>query len=605
MISENINIRKMVQFTYFTLILWTIPFSAAAEDFTNALRAYLQHRVEVEKRDPGIVVGIVDEHGSRIVSCGTLDNGTDQQANGDTVFEIGSITKTFTGLLLQEMVERGEMRLDDPVAKYLPNSVKMPIRNGKEITLLQLATHTSGLPTSSVTWIPKRAENPRADYTIERMYSFVSGFKLTRDPGTKYEYSTVGMAALGQAIALKAGTNYESLLVDRICRPLKMDSTRIELTPELKARCATGHNYCGHAVSSSYWGSLIPGAALRSTANDLLKYLSANLALTPSSLTPILGKTHVAHFQAHLDTDTGLDTDIGLAWMITHGQQGTEIVQHGGLTDGFITFVCFDLGRHRGVVVLCNSQDFDVPVIGRLLLESEWQSDRRPNETKISSQVYESYVGQYQRSTNSSSEPGIGIRREGNRLFAKLTGPKSWRGDVLLPPNAAELFPESESRFFERLSGLLITFFRDAKDKATGLTVQHRDRTFSYEKTSNQPPKASEQPKPHFALRLDTKSLDACAGHYEFAPSAAFPTGAKMSIWREGDQLVGQAWGQNTIQGVFDIYSESETNFFIKINGSQLTFLKNDGGLAAAIVHHSYGARFPDCEGKKVAGSAQ
>src|SRR5207253_883000 len=108
-----------------------------------------------------------------------------------------------------------EMKLNDPVAKYLPKSVKMPTRNGKEITLLQLATHTSGLPTTSVTWIPKRADDPRADYTIERMYDFVSGYKLTRDPGTKYEYSTVGIALLGQAIALKAGTNCESLVVDR------------------------------------------------------------------------------------------------------------------------------------------------------------------------------------------------------------------------------------------------------------------------------------------------------------------------------------------------------------------------------------------------------
>ena len=129
------------------------------------------------------------------------------------------------------------------VAKYLPKSVKMPTRNGKEITLLQLATHTSGLPDGPDNLDPKRADNPYADYTVEKMYAFVSGYKLTRDPGTKYEYSTVGMALLGQAIALKAGTNYESLVVDRICRPLKMDSTRITLTPELKSRFAQGHNY--------------------------------------------------------------------------------------------------------------------------------------------------------------------------------------------------------------------------------------------------------------------------------------------------------------------------------------------------------------------------
>ena len=243
----------------FTFLLTAFSLRAAAEEFTDAIHAFLQQRVEVEKRDVGMVIGLVDEHGTRIVSCGKLDNGTDQEVNGDTVFEIGSVTKTFTALLLQDMVERGQMKLDDPVAKYLPKSVRVPIRNGKEITLLQLATHTSGLPTTSVTWTPRRAENPRAEYTIERMYDFISGYQLTRDPGTKYEYSTVGMALLGQAIALKAGTDYESLVVDRICRPLGMDSTRITLTPELKNRFATGHNAFGYAVSSSYWGALTAG----------------------------------------------------------------------------------------------------------------------------------------------------------------------------------------------------------------------------------------------------------------------------------------------------------------------------------------------------------
>ena len=319
-----------------------------------------------------------------------MDNGTDQEINGDTVFELGSVTKTFTALLLQDMVERGRMKLDDPVAKYLPPSVKMPTRNGKEITLLHLATHTSGLPTTSVTWTPKRAENPRAEYTIERMYDFVSGYQLTRDPGTKYEYSTVGMALLGQALALKAGTDYETLVVERICRPLGMDRTRITLTPELKDRFATGHNSFGYAVPGSYWGALTPGAApAPRRPNDLLKYVSAHLGLTPSALTPLMEKTHVAHFHAGRIADTGLDTDtdIGLGWMITRDRQGATIVQHGGLTDGFVTFVCFDLARRRGVVVLSNSLDFDMGTLGRLVLAGEWQSDRRPQRPESTSRL--------------------------------------------------------------------------------------------------------------------------------------------------------------------------------------------------------------------------
>ncbi len=127
------------------------------------------------------------------------------------------------------------------------------------------------------------------------MYAFVSGYQLTCDPGTKYAHGSVGMGLLGQAMALKAGTNYESLLVDRICRPLKMDSTRFTLTPELKSRLATEHNPLGYAVPSMDWGALTPLGGLYSTANDLLKFVSA-FGLTPSSLTPLMEKS-VVNFQ--------------------------------------------------------------------------------------------------------------------------------------------------------------------------------------------------------------------------------------------------------------------------------------------------------------------
>ncbi|HWQ92305.1 MAG TPA: serine hydrolase domain-containing protein, partial [Clostridia bacterium] len=365
------NIQKILRLICFPLIPWLIPLPALAEDLTNAIQAFLQHRVEVEKVCVGMVVGLVDEHGCRIVSYGRLDNGTDQEMDGDTVFAICSVTKTFTGLLLQEMIERGEMKLDDPVAKYLPQSVRMPTRNGKEIYLRQLATHSSGLPKWPDDLNPNRADHPYEDYNAEKFYADLSDYKLTRDPGAKFGYSSVGIGLLGHVIALKAGTNYESLVVDRICQPLKMDSTRTTLTPELKSRNATGHNDLGYAV---YWvpGSLLTDAGpgvwrndpknaepimpfnrdwhdeaivgygeLHSTVNDLLKYVSANLGLMPSSLTPLMEKTHAVHF--HQTRDTGL----GLAWFVTPGLPGTKIISHVGNSLGFSSFLGFDRARQR------------------------------------------------------------------------------------------------------------------------------------------------------------------------------------------------------------------------------------------------------------------
>jgi serine-type D-Ala-D-Ala carboxypeptidase/endopeptidase len=662
--QDRMNIRKNIQLLFIALIFQSIPFPAPAEDFTNAIHAYLQQRVEVEQIHIGIVVGLVDEQGDCIVSCGKLDNGTDREVNGDTVFEIGSITKTFTALLLQDLIERGEMKLDDPVAKHLPASVRMPTRNGREITLVQLATHSSGFPRMPDNFDPKRADNPYADYSLDQLHAFLSNCQLARDPGVEWEYSNLGMGLLGHVITLKAGTNYESLVVDRICRPLQMDSTRITLTPELTARFAQGHNALGYAVPGWDIQTLTGAGALRSTANDLLKYLSAHLGLTPSSLAPLMEKTHVVHYHR---TNW---SEMGLAWFVSRDPPETQIISHGGGTGGFSTYAGFNRARRRGVVILTNSRGIvDIANLGDFLLQSEWSSDRRPTVTTFNARFLDSVAGQYQRAPDlapgvlqvrriflhapkaviyvpaafglalllfllwrapgarrrwiilggavlaggvlaaldahvskrvakARSQPGIGIRHEGDRLFAQATGSSSWPVNVLLPPGTGELLSQSETRFFERLSGEPVTFSRDARGKVTGLTVDHQGKAFAYEKISDQPPKAPEPLKPRVAIRLDPKLLDACVGQYEFAPDKVIPEGAKVTIWREGDQLIWRARGKNATQGDIDLFPESETNFFLKIDGAQLTFLKNGQGEVTAVIHHLAG--IPDHEGKKV-----
>ena len=330
--TNRVKLRQsvtLIRVIFVAVLLVSVSFRAGAEEFTNAIHAFLQHCIETERVNAGIVIGIVDQQGRSIISCGRLDNGTDQEVDGDTVFEIGSITKTFTTLLLQDMVERGEMKLDDPVARYLPDSVSMPFRNGKEISLLQLATHMSGLPREPDNYEISVPDNPCAGYTVEKLYAFLSGYKLSRDPGVKFEYSNPGIAVLAQAIALKAGTNYESLVVNRICQPLKMDSTRITLTPDLKARLAVGHSPLGSTVPSSDFGAFAPVGELRSTANDMLNYLSAGLGLTSSSVAATLQKAQEVRVSNVMP-----DADMGLAWLTSRDPEGTHITWHNGATYG-------------------------------------------------------------------------------------------------------------------------------------------------------------------------------------------------------------------------------------------------------------------------------
>ncbi|MDB6058120.1 MAG: beta-lactamase, partial [Verrucomicrobiales bacterium] len=211
------------------------------------------------------------------------------------------------------------------------------------------------------------ANKAYSSYTVKKLYAFLSGYTLTRDPGAKWEYSNVGMALLAHVITLKAKADYESLVVERICRPLKMDSTRITLTDELKSRVAKGHDRSGHPLANQDFLAMSGASALRSTANDLLKYVSANAGLTQSSLTPLMEKTQrPRHSAPPKHRTTAMD------WYDHGMDDGTKPLGHGGQTVGYNAFVGFDREKHRGVVVLFNQQTaggLQADSVGWLLLE--------------------------------------------------------------------------------------------------------------------------------------------------------------------------------------------------------------------------------------------
>ena len=207
---------------------------------TDEIREILVKRIDQQKQAVGIVVGVIEPNGRRVVAYGNLANGDPRTVDGDTIFEIGSVTKVFTSLLLADMVNRKEVALDDPAAKYLPENVRMPERNGKSITLLDLSTHTSGLPRLPGNLKPKDPRNPYADYSVDDLYQFLSGYTLPRDPGSEFEYSNLGAGLLGHLLARRAGTDYESLIRSRITRT---------------ARHA-GHGYYAlflHEAAHGYW----------------------------------------------------------------------------------------------------------------------------------------------------------------------------------------------------------------------------------------------------------------------------------------------------------------------------------------------------------------
>src|SRR5215510_762265 len=352
---HGIRMLRIVALVLFALL--TLP-AQALEQFCAApaassesdVRRILSERIDREHRGVGIVVGVITPQGRRVISHGVFAQGDSRPLNGDTLFEIASVGKVFTALALADMVQRGEVALDDPVAKYLPPGVTMPGRGGRTITLRDLATHTSGLPRMPTNFAPGDPSNPYADYTLNQLYAFLSGHALTRDIGSQYAYSNLGYGLLGNVLARRAGVDYETLVTSRISKPLGLNSTAITLPPNLKARLAKGHNELLQPVPNWDDTTMAGAGSLFSSVNDLLRFLGS---FVDGAATP-LGSAMKSMLATRRPTGTP-NLQIALGWHVTT-EQGRELVWHNGGTGGYSSFVGFCPATGLAIVVLANSE---------------------------------------------------------------------------------------------------------------------------------------------------------------------------------------------------------------------------------------------------------
>jgi len=531
----------------------------------SEIRKILVERIDTYHQGVGIVVGVVEPQGRRVVAYGSLDKGDPRPLNGDTIFEIGSTTKVFTSLVLADMVQRGEVALADPVAKYLPAEAKVPERGGRAITLVDLSTHTSGLPRMPSNFRPKDPANPYADYTVDQLYQFLSSYQLTRDIGSQFEYSNLGGGLLGQALAHRGGVDYEALVRSRITGPLGMNSTGITLSPEMKARLALGHN--DKLVTVPNWDlpALAGAGALRSSVNDMLTFLAANLGYVKSPLAPAMA----AMLSVRRPTGAPGGGEIGLGWLITKPSED-EIVWHNGGTGGYRSFIGYDAKTRVGVVVLSNTfTGSGVDDIGMHLLDSHAPLLPPPKEHKeitVDPKIFDGYVGQYQLAPNFI----LTVTREGDQLFTQATG-----------QSKVQVFPESERDFFLKVVDAQIAFETDANGRATSLTLHQNGANVPAKRIEGEVAPAA--PKEHKEIAVDPKLFDGYVGQYQLAPNFI------LTITREGDQLFAQATGQPK----FQIYPESQRDFFLKVVDAQITFETDASGRATSLTLHQNGANMP------------
>ena len=328
--------------------------SSPALPTDDRIRDILIQRVDVERRNAGIVVGVVSPAGRRVIVRGTSDRPDGAVLSGETVFEIGSVTKVFTSLLLADMVRRGDVRLDDSVSSHLP--VKVGAGSTRTITLADLATHTAGFPL----WpsgVPATREGAlsMATYTVERLYEYLANLAVPEDVGTKWAYSNVDAGVLGLALAQRSGMTYGALVESRITSPLQMKSTGLPAAAgqtggrevDLGSRMAVGHDAA--SKPSPYWNvpALAGAGSLLSTVNDMLTFLASfGEPSMPSASLPTMLATQ--------RPGPGIPQLLGW-WLVATGPSDKGILVHDGGTLGFSSSIAYDPETRTGVVVLSNS----------------------------------------------------------------------------------------------------------------------------------------------------------------------------------------------------------------------------------------------------------
>jgi serine-type D-Ala-D-Ala carboxypeptidase/endopeptidase len=451
----------------FALMAFAVP--AAAQGVEWRLPANEDIRKLIAERNAprpgqGIVIGVLENDSVRIVAGGT---GAAAAVDANTLFEIGSITKVFTALLLADMANKREVSLDDPAAKYLPAGQRVPERNGRPITLRDLATHRSGLPrmADDMQAVYHR-DGPFADYDEKRLLSFLDRHELARDAGSQWEYSNLGVGLLGYLLGRAAGSDYETLLRTRITGPLGMNNTALTLSPGNVGRLAAPFDAYMRPVKRWDPAILVGAYGIRSSAADMLIF--ARAAMNPTSPIAAAMKTVLA-VRTPIQGARGVDQALG--WPVRTVRADREILLHDGQTAGFRSMLMLEPAAGKAVVALSNSAASPDVVdlaqhvfVGSRVAPTPAVPPPPPTpvaRTEISMPVAEldKLVGRY------AFDAGfvISITRHGGFLYVV-------REDAPLT-SRSQILPEAALSFFWKAMDAQIRFTTDASGVVTGAVM--------------------------------------------------------------------------------------------------------------------------------------
>jgi CubicO group peptidase (beta-lactamase class C family) len=393
----------------------------------------------------GVVVGVIDKEGVEYISYGGTSVNSNRAIDENTLFEIGSITKTFTATLLADAQERGEINQDDSVATYL-SSVSNP--NLADISLVSLANHHSGLSVLPSNFSPENPADPYTDYSRKNLYDYMQGIKKSELNIGSYLYSNTGAGLLGHVLTVASAKGYSNLLKERVTSNLDMSRTYVGV-PSNQSNLAVGYN--GNRVPHWTFDVLEGAGGIFSTAQDMLSYLQAQTTYKDKYLTQAFRKTRTV-----TKTDIYKNTNIGLGWFIVKQQTGADIIYHDGNTNGYWSFAGFLADGSKAVVVLSNSGNENINDIGFHILNTTNPILKTPKRTEIGLKplLLEKYQGRYH------NELGLdfNVSLKGNKLYVGLNG-----------QSPLAIYPASKTEFFYRDLRAEIVF--NSNTQAPSLTL--------------------------------------------------------------------------------------------------------------------------------------
>jgi CubicO group peptidase (beta-lactamase class C family) len=402
----------------------------------------------------GMSIGVIKAGETFVRGYGRLSADDSRVPDGRTIYEIGSVSKVFTGLLLADAVVSGRVSLVTPAEDLLPESVEMRRRDeALPIRLWHLSTHTSGLPRLPDNLQPSDPNNPYADYNGNRLAAFLRTYQPRKKPGETLAYSNVGAGLLGLLLAFDRRTNYESLVKERIAEPLGLGDTRITLDAERRARLAPPHLDGGAPGHAWDFDTLAGAGAIRSSVDDLLQ-------LTRACLDPPKGNLGYAiefAWQIHQKPIEKDDFAMGLGW---HVARDGSTRWHNGETGGYHASVFVSRQIDVAVVVLANTAAGEVDALAEQLMRMLAGADEKPREfqelVEVSPETMQRYVGKYQLA------PGavFTVSLNGNQLLVGLTGQQTFR-----------VYPRGETEWFYKVVDATLTFQVDQSGRCNSLEL--------------------------------------------------------------------------------------------------------------------------------------